>query len=54
MNMYSVESMLLSFVMYASHQGVKHVTNSGIKIQKEFKKLFYLIYLKSENNSTQI
>ena len=34
MNVYLVESMLLSFVMYASHHGVKHVTNSGINIQK--------------------
>ena len=34
---YPVESMLMSFVMYAihDHQGVKHVTNSGINIQKE-------------------
>ena len=32
---YPVESMLMSFVMYAIHQGVKHVTNSGINIQKE-------------------
>ena len=35
MNVYPVESMLMSFVMYASHQGVKHVANSGINIQKE-------------------
>ena len=34
MNVYPVES-LMSFVMYASHQGVKHVTNNGINIQKE-------------------
>ena len=30
MNVYSVESVLISFVMYATHQGVKHVTNNGI------------------------
>ena len=35
MNVYPVESMLMSFVMHASHQGVKHVTNNGINIQKE-------------------
>ena len=35
MNVYSVESVLISFVMYASHQSVKHVTKSGISIKKE-------------------
>ena len=29
-NAYPAESMLMSFVMYTSHQGVKHVTNSGM------------------------
>ena len=34
MNVYPVES-LMSFIMYANHLGVKHVTNNRINIQKE-------------------